>query len=64
MNDKDPVVQGSAVGAMAVFVENAVSHLLEVLINPKSSEMQCGLASWGLSFIGAEAPEALREAAG
>ena len=32
-------------------------------MNPNSSAMQCGLASWGLSFIGAEAPKALREAA-
>jgi len=63
MNDDDPVVQGSAVGAMAVFGERAVDHLLEVLINPKSTEMQCGLASWGLSFIGAEAPKVLRKAA-
>ena len=63
MNDKDPVVQGSSVGAMAVFGESAVKHLLKVLSNPRSTEMQCGLASWGLSFIGAEAPNAIREAA-
>jgi len=63
INDEDPVVQGSAVGAMAIFGEQAVHHLLQALIDPKSTAMQSGLATWGLSFIGAEAPEALRKAA-
>ena len=63
MNDDDPVVQCSSAGAMAIFGERAVQHFLKVLANPNSSAMQCGLASWGLSFVGAEAPKALREAA-
>ena len=63
INDEDPVVQGSSAGAMAIFGEDAVQHLLKVLVNPNSTAMQCGLASWGLSFIGAKAPNALREAA-
>ena len=63
LNDADPVVQGSAVGAMAVIEAEAVSGLLDVLVDPANSPMQTGLASWGLSFVGAKAPEALREAA-
>ena len=63
LNDDDPVVQGSAVGAMAVIGAEAVAGLLDVLVDPNNSPMQTGLASWGLSFVGAKAPEALREAA-
>jgi len=63
LNDPDPVVQGSSAGAMAIFGADAVDLLLEVLINPKSTAMQCGLASWALAFVGAEAPESLRKAA-
>ena len=63
LNDADPVVQGSAVGAMAVIGAEAVAGLLDVLVDPSNSPMQTGLASWGLSFVGAKAPEALREAA-
>ena len=63
LNDADPVVQGSAVGAMAALGAEAVQALLDVLIRPESSAMQLGLASWGLAFVGARAPEALREAA-
>ena len=63
LNDTDPVVQGSAVGAMAVIGAEAVAGLLDVLVDPANSPMQTGLASWGLSFVGAKAPEALREAA-
>ena len=63
LNDSDPVVQGSAVGAMAAVGAEAIDGLLEVLINPASTAMQLGLASWGLAFVGARAPEALRKAA-
>ncbi len=63
LNDPDPVVQCSAVGAIAIFGPPAVELLLKVFVDPKSTEMQKGLASWGLSFVGAEAPEALRAAA-
>lgn len=63
LNDSDPVVQGSAVGAMAAVGAEAIDGLLAVLINPESTAMQLGLASWGLAFVGARAPEALREAA-
>ncbi|HGY5536470.1 MAG: HEAT repeat domain-containing protein [Prochlorococcus sp.] len=63
LNDPDPVVQGSAAGAMAIFGADAVDLLLEVLINPKSTAMQCGFARWGVAFVGAQAPDALRNAA-
>ncbi len=63
INDKDPVVQGSAAGAMAIFGKQAVDLLQLVLMNPKSSAMQKGLASWGIAFVGAEAPQTLKIAA-
>ncbi len=63
LNDQDPVVQGSAVGAIAIFGEDAAKNLIEVLESPNSSEMQCGLASWGLSFIGAKGAKVLTRGA-
>ena len=60
MTDSDPVVQGSSAGAMAIFGEDAIDHLLKVLINPKSSAMQCGLATWALAFASTEAPNSLK----
>ena len=63
LQDPDPVVQGSAVGAMAAVGDEAIDGMLEILINPSSTAMQLGLASWGLAFVGARAPEALRKAA-
>ncbi len=63
ISDDDPVVQGSSVGAMVIFGEDAVEFLLEVLKNPVSTSLQCGLASWGLAFIGAEGSTALKKAA-
>ncbi len=63
ITDEDQVVQCSAAGAMAIFGEAAVNHLVIILENPLCSEMQYGLASWCLAFIGAEAPNALRKAA-
>ena len=62
-DDSDPVVQFSAAGAIAIFGEDAVNHLISVLENPKHSEMQCGLAAWILEFIGAKAPNAIKRAA-
>ena len=63
INDEDQVVQCSAAGAIAIFGERAVNHLIIILENPLCSEMQYGLASWCLAFIGAEAPNALKKAA-
>jgi len=63
LNDPDPVVQGSVVGAMAATGECATEALIGVLASGDSSPMHLGLASWGLAFVGAKAPEALRRAA-
>ena len=62
-SDPDSVVQGSAMGAMAAIGAEAVKAIVSILGDKDSSEMQIGLASWGLAFIGDRAPEALREAA-
>ncbi len=63
LNDSDPVVQGSSAGAMATIGPEAVDALLNILVNPNCTPFQVGLVNLGLAFIGAKAPEALREAA-
>ena len=62
-NDSDSVVQFSAAGAIAIFGEAAVNHLIIVLENQEHTEMQYGLAAWCLEFIGAKAPNAIKKAA-
>ena len=62
-NDKDAVVQFSAAGAIAIFGEDAVNHLVIVLENKENTEMQYGLAAWCLAFIGAKAPKGIKKAA-
>ena len=62
-DDPDFVVQFSAAGAIAIFGEDAVSHLISVLENPEYTDMQYGLAAWSLEFIGAKAPNAIKKAA-
>ena len=62
-NDLDPVVQGSAAAAMCTFGAEAVELFLEVFIDPESTPMQAGLASWGIAFIGKKAPRIIRKAA-
>tara|TARA_B100000579_G_scaffold80673_2_gene62819 strand:+ start:1164 stop:1958 length:795 start_codon:yes stop_codon:yes gene_type:complete len=62
-NDLDPVVQCSAAGAIAIFGEAAVNHLIIVLENQENTEMQYGLAAWCLAFVGAKAPNAIKKAA-
>ena len=62
-NDSDSVVQCSAAGAIAIFGEAAVKHLIIVLENKQHTEMQHGLAAWCLAFIGAKAPYAIKKAA-
>ncbi len=62
-NDSDSVVQFSAAGAIAIFGEAAVKHLIIVLENQEHTEMQYGLAAWCLEFIGAKAPNAIKKAA-
>ena len=43
---------------MAAIGPAAVDGLLDILVDPGSTPMQTGLASWGLAFVGARAPEA------
>ena len=62
-NDSDPVVQFSSAGAIAIFGEAAVNHLIIVLESQEHTEMQYGLAAWCLEFIGAKAPNAIKRAA-
>jgi len=62
-NDSDSVVQFSAAGAIAIFGEAAVNHLITILENQEYTEMQYGLAAWCLEFIGAKAPNAIKKAA-
>ena len=62
-NDSDFVVQFSAAGAVAIFGEAAVNHLINVLENKELTEMQYGLAAWCLEFIGSQAPIAIKKAA-
>ena len=62
-NDPDSVVQFSAAGAIAIFGEAAVNHLIIVLESQKYTEMQYGLATWCLEFIGENAPNAIKSAA-
>jgi len=62
-NDSDSVVQFSAAGAIAIFGEAAVNHLIIVLENQEHTEMQYGLAAWCLEFIGSKAPNAIKRAA-
>ncbi len=61
--DSDSVVQFSAAGAIAIFGEDAVNHLIIVLESKEHTEMQYGLASWCLEFIGVKAPNAIKRAA-
>ncbi len=62
-NDSDSVVQFSAAGAIAIFGEAAVNHLIIILENQEHTEMQYGLAAWCLEFIGAKAPHSIKKAA-
>ena len=62
LNDQDSVVQGSAMGAMAAIGEEAVTPILNLLSNPKTTEMQIGLANWALAFIGDRGEKILKDA--
>ncbi|MYG63704.1 MAG: HEAT repeat domain-containing protein [Synechococcus sp. SB0675_bin_7] len=60
--DPDPVVQGSAAGALAELGGVAVNLLLAVLEDPRHSAFCKGLAAWALASIGARGAEKLRPA--
>ena len=62
-SDSDSVVQFSAAGAIAIFGEAAVNHLIIILESQEYTEMQYGLAAWCLEFIGSKAPNAIKRAA-
>ena len=61
-SDKDSVVQGSAMGAIAAMGEQAVEPILGIIENRQSTEMQIGLANWALTIVGDRAPQALYKA--
>lgn len=63
IEDKDPVVQGSCAGAIAIFGEEAVNYLMTVFDNTSTSPMQRGLATWALSYIGSKGAGNLKKAA-
>ena len=56
-------MQFSAAGAIAIFGDAAVNHLINILESQEYTEMQYGLAAWCLEFIGAKAPIAIKKAA-
>ncbi len=60
--DPDPVVQGSAAGALAELGGGAVSLLLAILEDPQHTAFCKGLAAWALASIGARGAEQLRPA--
>ena len=62
LNDRDTVVKGSVVGALARTGAAAVPVLLEILASPEHPESIKGHATWALSFIGQEAKEYLEDA--
>ncbi|MGB3299222.1 MAG: HEAT repeat domain-containing protein [Phormidesmis sp.] len=53
LHDEDTVVQGSVVGALAVMGEAAAPVLLEIIGSSDYPDSAKGLATWGLSFVGA-----------
>ncbi|MEM8637215.1 MAG: HEAT repeat domain-containing protein [Cyanobacteria bacterium P01_G01_bin.54] len=59
LTDKDQVVKGSVVGALARMGEASVLALLEILTHPQHPETIKGHAAWALSFVGVEAREHL-----
>lgn len=60
--DLDPVVQGSAAGALAELGGGAVPLLLAILEDPQYTAFCKGLAAWALASIGARGAEQLRPA--
>ncbi len=60
--DPDPVVQGSAAGALAELGGGAVPLLLGILEDPQYTAFCKGLAAWALASIGARGAEQLRPA--
>ena len=59
LHDEDTVVQGSVVGAMAVMGEVAAPELIGIIGSSDYPDSSKGLATWGLSFVGASGKEHL-----
>lgn len=53
LHDEDTVVQGSVVGALAVMGEEAAPVLIDIIGSSDYPDSSKGLATWGLSFVGA-----------
>ena len=62
LHDDDTVVRGSVVGALAVMGEAAAPVLIEIIGSPEYPDSSKGLATWGLSFVGAAGAAHLYEA--
>lgn len=62
LHDEDTVVRGSVVGALAVMGKAAAPVLIEILASPEYPDSSKGLATWGLSFVGAAGATHLYEA--
>ena len=62
LHDEDTVVRGSVVGAMAVMGEVAAPELIGIIGSPDYPDSSKGLATWGLSFVGAAGKEHLYKA--
>lgn len=62
LHDEDTVVRGSVVGALAVMGKAAAPVLIEIVASPEYPDSSKGLATWGLSFVGAAGATHLYEA--
>jgi bilin biosynthesis protein len=57
LHDRDTVVKGSVVGALARTGETSVPALLQIIAADEYSESSKGLATWALAFVGLGAKE-------
>ncbi len=62
LHDEDTVVRGSVVGALAVMGEAAAPVFIKIIGSAEYPDSSKGLATWGLSFVGAAGAMHLYEA--